>query len=53
MILSLDFAEARVNRRGGKKNHGNHSNNNTDRASRSVIRLMLTQWQHTKDESII
>ena len=37
MMLLLDFAEARVNRRGGKKNHGNHSNNNTDRASRSVI----------------
>ena len=44
MMLLLDFAEARVNRSGGKKNHGNHSNNNTDReylsvsnTSRSVI----------------
>ena len=31
MMLLLDFAEARVNRRGGKKTHGNHSNNITDR----------------------
>ena len=31
MMLLLDFAVARVNRSGGKKNHGNHSNNNTDR----------------------
>ena len=41
MMLLLDFAEARVNRRGGKKNHGNHSNNNTDRASRSVIIIII------------
>ena len=41
MMVLLDFAEARVNRRGGKKNHGNHSNNNTDRASRSVIIIII------------
>ena len=34
MMLLLDFAEARVNRRGGKKPHGNHSNNNTDRGGK-------------------
>ena len=43
MMLLLDFAEARVNRRGGKKTHGNHSNNNTDRASRSVTRQLQSQ----------
>ena len=43
MMLLLDFAEARVNRRGGKKNHSNHSNNNTDRASRSVTRQLQSQ----------
>ena len=35
-MLLLDFAVARVNRRGGKKTHGNHSNNNTDREYLSV-----------------
>ena len=49
-MLLLDFAEARVNCRGGKKTHGNHSNNNTDReylsvsnASRSVTRQLQSQ----------
>ena len=32
-MLLLDFAVARANRRGGKKTHGNHSNNNIDRTS--------------------
>ena len=31
MMLLLDFAVAIVNSMGGKKNHGDHSNNNTDR----------------------
>ena len=30
-MLLLDFAVAIVNCTGGKKNHGDHSNNNTDR----------------------
>ena len=30
MMLLLDFAVACVNRGGGKKTHGNHSNNNTE-----------------------
>ena len=36
MMLLLDFAVARLNRSGGKKNHDNHSNNNTDREYLSV-----------------
>ena len=50
MMLLLDFAVGSVNRSGGKKNHGDHSNNNTDReylsvsktesTSRSVIRIV-------------
>ena len=36
MMLLLDFAVGSVNRRGGKKNHGDHSNNNTDREYLSV-----------------
>ena len=36
MMLLLDFAVAIVNCTGGKKNHGNHSNNNTDREYLSV-----------------
>ena len=36
MMLLLDFAVARLNRSGGKKNHGDHSNNNTDREYLSV-----------------
>ena len=31
MMLLLDFAVVVENRSGGKKPHGNHSNNNTDR----------------------
>ena len=31
MMLLLDFAVGSVNRSGGKKNQGDHSNNNTDR----------------------
>ena len=41
MMLLLDLAVAVVNCTGGKKNHGDHSNNNTDRASRSVITRQL------------
>ena len=47
MMLLLDFAVAIVNCTGGKKTHGNHFNNNTDReylsvsTSRSVITLTL------------
>ena len=33
MMLLLDFAVAVENRSGGKKPHGNHSNNNIDRTS--------------------
>ena len=36
MMLLLDFAVARLNRSGGKKTHGDHSNNNTDREYLSV-----------------
>ena len=36
MMLLLDFAVGSVNRSGRKKNHGNHSNNNTDREYLSV-----------------
>ena len=36
MMLLLDFAVVVENRSGGKKNHGNHSNNNTDREYLSV-----------------
>ena len=36
MMLLLDFAVGVVNRSGGKKNHGDHSNNNTDREYLSV-----------------
>ena len=36
MMLLLDFAVASVNRSGGKKTHGNHFNNNTDREYLSV-----------------
>ena len=36
MMLLLDFAVARLNRSGRKKNHGDHSNNNTDREYLSV-----------------
>ena len=36
MMLLLDFAVGSVNRSGGKKPHGNHSNNNTDREYLSV-----------------
>ena len=35
-MLLLDFAVGGVNRSGGKKNHGDHSNNNTDREYLSV-----------------
>ena len=36
MMLLLGFAVGSVNRSGGKKNHGDHSNNNTDREYLSV-----------------
>ena len=36
MMLLLDFAVGSVNRSGGKKNHGDHSNNNTDQEYLSV-----------------
>ena len=36
MMLLLDFAVVVENRSGGKKPHGNHSNNNTDREYLSV-----------------
>ena len=36
MMLLLDFAVGSVNRSGRKKNHGDHSNNNTDREYLSV-----------------
>ena len=36
MMLLLDFAVGSVNHSGGKKNHGDHSNNNTDREYLSV-----------------
>ena len=42
MMLLLDFAVARLNRSGGKKNHGDHSNNNTDRES-VIIRMLQLQ----------
>ena len=35
-MLLLDFAVGGVNRSGGKKTHGDHSNNNTDREYLSV-----------------
>ena len=34
--ILLDLAVGSVNRSGGKKNHGDHSNNNTDREYLSV-----------------
>ena len=37
MMLLLDFAVASVNRSGGKKTHGNHSNNNIDRRVTSSV----------------
>ena len=37
MMLLLDFAVARLNPSGGKKNHGNHSNNNIDRRVTSSV----------------
>ena len=43
MMLLLDFAVARLNRSGGKKNHGDHSNNNTDREYLSVSKTILTE----------
>ena len=36
-MLLLDFAVAIVNYTGGKKNHGNHSNNNIDRRVTSSV----------------
>ena len=36
MMLLLDFAVVVENRSSGKKPHGNHSNNNTDREYLSV-----------------
>ena len=36
MMLLLDFAVVVENRSGGKKTHGNHFNNNTDREYLSV-----------------
>ena len=39
MMLLLDFAVGSVNRSGGKKPHGNHSNNNTDREYLSVSNI--------------
>ena len=36
MMLLLDFAVGSVNRSGGKKTHGDHYNNNTDREYLSV-----------------
>ena len=37
------FAVGSVNRSGGKKNHGDHSNNNTDREYLSVSKTILTE----------
>ena len=51
MMLLLDFAEARVNRSGGKKNHGNHSNNNTDREYLSVSNKDSTEIGKTIKDS--
>ena len=41
MMLLLDFAVGSVNRSGGKKPHGNHSNNNTDREYLSVSKYRI------------
>ena len=40
MMLLLDFAVGGVNRSGRKKNHGDHSNNNTDREYLSVSKYL-------------
>ena len=37
MMLLLDFAVAAENRSGGKKTHGNHSNNNIDQRVTSSV----------------
>ena len=52
-MLLLDLAVAIVNCTGGKKNHGDHSNNNTDRASRSVIRIVPKFEKTIKDSDKI
>ena len=44
MMLLLDFAVGSVNRSGGKKNHGDHSNNNTDREYLSVSNYFTVFW---------
>ena len=50
-MLLLDFAVGSVNRSGGKKNHGNHSNNNTDREYLSVSNKDSTEIRKTIKDS--
>ena len=47
MMLLLDFAVAVENRSGGKKTHGNHSNNNIDRTSVNNNKKELDQNQES------
>ena len=51
MMLLLDFAVASVNRSGGKKTHGNHSNNNIESIIRIVPKLQKQQKIPIKSES--
>ena len=51
MMLLLDFAVARLNRSGGKKKHGDHSNNNTDREYLSVSNKDSTEIRKTIKDS--
>ena len=51
MMLLLDFAVGSVNRSGRKKNHGNHSNNNTDREYLSVSNKDSTEIGKTIKDS--
>ena len=48
MMLLLDFAVAIVNCTGGKKTHGNHFNNNTDREYLSVSNNKKDSTETTK-----
>ena len=45
MMLLLDFAVAIVNCIGGKKTHGNHSNNNIDLTLRSIIIRIVPKFE--------
>ena len=51
MMLLLDFAVGSVNRSGRKKNHGDHSNNNTDREYLSVSNNSQKELDQNQESS--